>query len=192
MENFLLNFANTSTEVTSSNANLSVTPEFYGTIDICKGALKMKIHFFARVYKMRYENCISLDDWDINDTTDISFGGMPIDNFIALKTMLTNSGLTTVANGLEITNDDYKREICIQLEQYKMFKDIFGKNARMFHTLSAEEKSILKLKFVIDNYDNITIVNQEMQEFLVMEGEGNRVLPTIKQLKEKYNQLKIN
>lgn len=63
MENFLSNFANTNTEVTSNNANLSVSPEFYGTIDICKGSLTMKIHFYARVYEMQYENCISLNDW---------------------------------------------------------------------------------------------------------------------------------
>ena len=73
MENFLSNFANTNTEVTSSNANISVSPEFFGTIDINKCGLKMKIHFYARVYKTKYENCISLDDWDINETSDISF-----------------------------------------------------------------------------------------------------------------------
>jgi hypothetical protein len=65
------------------------------------------------VYKMRYENCISLDDWEINDTSDISFGGMPIDNLNALRTTLNNSGLTTISNGLDISNDDYKREISI-------------------------------------------------------------------------------
>ena len=43
MEKFLSNFANTNTEVTSSNTNLSVSPEFYGTMDISKGALTIKI-----------------------------------------------------------------------------------------------------------------------------------------------------
>ena len=187
MENFLSNFANTNTEVKSNNANLSVSPEFWGMIDITKGALTMKIHFFARVYKTRYDNCISLDDWDINDTTDISFGGMPIDSLSALKTMLTNSGLTTVANGLDISNDDQKREIGIQLEQYKMFKDIFGKKARMFHLLSKEEKTKVVLKYVIDNYDKMTIGNSEIQDFLVIDEEGNKVLPTLEQLTNQLN-----
>jgi hypothetical protein len=187
MENFLSNFANTNTEVKSSNANLSVSPEFWGLMDISKGALTMKIHFYARVYKMKYDNCISLDDWDIQDTTDISFGGMPIDSLSALKTMLTNSGLTTVANGLDITNDDQKREICIQLEQYKMFKDIFGKKARLFPLLSKEEKTQAALKFAIDNYDKMTIGLSDIHDFLVIDEEGNKVLPTIEQLTNQLN-----
>lgn len=187
MENFLSNFANANTEVTSNNANLSVSPEFWGTIDIIKGALTMKIHFYARLYKMKYDNCISLDDWDINDTTDISFGGMPIDSLSALRTMMTNSGLTTVANGLEITNDDHKREICIQLEQYKMFKDIFGKKARLFPLLSKEEKTQATLKFAIDNYDKMTIGLSDIQEFLIIDEEGNKVMPTLEQLNNQLN-----
>lgn len=187
MENFLSNFANPNTEVTSNNANLSATPEFYGTIDIAKGSLTMKIHFYARVYKMKYDNCISLDDWDVNDTSDISFSGMPIDSLSSLKTMLINSGLTTVAKGLDISNEDNKREICIQLEQYKMFKDIFGKKARLFPLLSKEEKTQAALKFAIDNYDKMTIGLSDIQDFLVIDEEGNKVLPTIEQLTNQLN-----
>jgi len=187
MENFLSNFANPNTEVKSNNANLSVSPEFYGTIDISKGALTMKIDFYARVYKMKYDNCISLDDWDINDTSDISFGGMPIDNLNALRTTLNNSGLTTISNGLDISNDDYKREICIQLEQYKMFKDIFGKKARLFPLLSKEEKTQAALKFAIDNYDKMTIGISDIQEFLIIDEEGNKVMPTLEQLTNQLN-----
>lgn len=182
MENFLSNFANTNTEVKSNNANLSVSPEFFGTIDINKGALTMKINFYARAHNMKYDNCISLDDWDINDTTNISFSGMPIDSLSALKTMLINSGLTTVAKGLDITNDDHKREICIQLEQYKMFKYIFGKKARMFDLLSEEEKTNVKLKYAINNYDNMTIGSFDIKDFLVIDEEGNKVMPTMEQL----------
>lgn len=187
MENFLSNFANENAEVTSSNAKLSATPEFFGTIDVCKGALKMTINFYARVYRMRYDNCIALDDWDINDTSNISFGGIPIDNLNALQLTMVNSGLTTVAKGLDITNDEQKEQICIQLEQFKMFKDVFGKKARMFHTLSNEEKSKIKLKFAIDNYDKMTTSSDELKGFLNMTSEGN-VVPTIEELKEIYNQ----
>ena len=187
MENFLSNFANENAEVTSSNAKLSATPEFFGTIDVCKGALKMTINFYARVYRMRYDNCIALDDWDINETSHISLGGMPINNLNLLITTMVNSGLTTAAKGLDISNEDNKREICIQLEQFKTFKDVFGKKARMFHTLSNEEKSKIKLKFAIDNYDKMTTSSDELKDFLNMTSEGN-VVPTIEELKEIYNQ----
>ena len=189
MENFLSNFTNTDTEVKSNNANLSVYPEFSGTMDVTKGLLTMKINFYARVYRMSHEDCISLDDWDIQDTSDISFGGMPIDDLSQLKTMMNSSGLKTVANGLDISNEDYKREICIQLEKYKMFKNIFGKKARMFNLLSEQEKNSANLKFFIDNYNKISISSPFIQDFLIVDPEGNKSLPTLEQLTK---QLKIN
>lgn len=192
MKNFLSNFANPNAEVKSNNANLSVSPEFYGTIDIIKGALTMKIHFYARMYKTKYENYISLDDWDINDTTDISFSGVPIDNIVALKTMMTNSGLNSVAIGLEIDNEKIKEQICIQLEQSKTFKDIFGKNAKMFCILSDEEKSKVKLKFAIVNFDKMNVYSDDIKDFLIEDEEGNKVMPTIEQATEIFNNLKIN
>jgi len=187
MENFLSNFANTSTEVTSNNAKLSTTAEFYGTIDIAKGALKMTITFYARAYRMKYDNCIELDDWDINETSHISLGGMPINNISLLIATMVNSGLPTAAKGLEISNDEFKKEICIQLEQYKTFKDIFGKKSRMFRLLSKEEKTNAALKFAIDNYEKMTIGGSDIQDFLVIDEEGNKVLPTIEQLTNQLN-----
>ena len=187
MKNFLSNFANTNTEVKSNNANISISPDFHGSIDVSKGLLNMKIHFYARVYKTHYENYISLDDWDINDTSDISFGGMPIDNLGALKTTMINSGLTTAANGLNIDDDDYKNEICIQLEKNNMFKDIFGKKARMFNILSDEEKNKVKLKYVIDNYEQMSIHHSDVRDFLITDDEGNKIIPTIEELTNQLN-----
>jgi hypothetical protein len=186
MEKFLLNFANTNTEVTSSNANLSVSPEFYGAMDISKGALTMKIHFWAKLYKMKYNNCISLDDWDINNKTDISFGDIPIDNLSSLKTMLNNSGLTTIANGLDINTNEEKKEICIQLEQSKIFKDIFGKKAKIFNNLSENEQKNIRLKFVIDNYENKSLINHDLSLFLVENEEGVKVNPSYEELVKMY------
>jgi hypothetical protein len=192
MENFLSKFANTNTEVTSNNANLSVSPEFYGTIDITKGALTMKIHFYARVYKMRYENCIALDDWEINDRSNISFGGMPIDNIELLKKTMTDSGLTTIAKGLDISDAELKKEICIQLEQLKMFKDIFGKKARMFTALSDADKKKVMIKFAIDKYEIMTPNNEEVKDLVTIDDDGVKSIPTIETLKEVYNNLKTN
>jgi hypothetical protein len=192
MENFLSQLANTNTEVTSNNADLSVSPEFYGTIDIYKGSLTMKINFFARVYKMKYDNCIALDDWEINDKSNISFGGMPIDNIELLKKTMTDSGLTTIAKGLDISNAELKKEICIQLEQYKMFKDIFGKKARMFTALSDADKKKTMIKFAIDKYEIMTPNNEEVKDLVTIDDDGVKSIPTIETLKEVYNNLKNN
>jgi hypothetical protein len=189
MKNFLSNFANTSTEVTSSNANLSVSPEFFGSIDVHKGSLKMTIHFYARMYASKYRKYIRLDDWDINDTSNISFADMPIDSLSALKTMLNSSGLTTVANGLEVSNDDYRKEIATQIEQSKQFIDLFGKRAKMFDALSDTEKRKVGLEYAIENYDKLTVNSEEIKSLVIVGEFGVKTIPTVEQIKEELNQL---
>jgi hypothetical protein len=68
-----------------------------------------------------------------------------------------------------------------------MFKDIFGKKARMFYLLSKEEKTNAVLKFVINNYDNMSINTSDIQDFLIIDEEGNKVMPTIEQLTNQLN-----
>lgn len=188
MENFLSKFANANTQVQSSNANLSVSAEFHGTIEISKGALKMSIGFYARLYKTRYENFVSLDDWDVHDTSNIEFDGIPVDNLVALKQSMTNSGLSTLAKGLEIDDNQIKKEIAIQIGQSKLFKTIYGKRAVMHDTLSDEEKKKVWLKYAIDNYHSAN-AKSEINMFLVEDEEGNKVTPSQEQLVEMYNQL---
>lgn len=189
MENFLSQFANTNTEVQSSNAKLNVSAEFYGTIDLNKGALSMTINFYAKLYKSRYENYVSLDDWDINETNNITFNGAPIDNINMLKTSLINSGLSTLASGLNIENDIFKVQIANQIEQSTPFKALYGKKALMLDKLSDDELNIIRLKFAIDNYDNKPMANYELGMFSVNDEEGNKIPASYGQLVEMYNQL---
>lgn len=190
MENFLSNFKNTNTEVTSNNANISISPEFWGTIDVIKGSLSVKLSFFARMYKTRYgSNLISLDDWDINEISDVSFGGMPIDCLDTLKTTMVNSGLKTVASSLEIDNKDYEKEICVQISKQKIFNSIFGKDAIMYNILSDKEKTNIKLTYLINNLNNIRINDHDLKDYLVKDEDGNNVKPTLEQLTEVYNKL---
>ena len=190
MENFLLNFKNTNTEVTSNNANISISPEFWGTIDVIKGSLSVKLSFFARMNKTRYgSNLISLDDWEINEISDVSFAGMPIDNLEALKNTMTNSGLTTVANSLKLDNKDYEREICIQISKQKIFNTIFGKDDMFYNILSDKDKTIAKLTYLINNIQKISINDYDLKDYLVKDEDGNNVKPTLEQLTEVYNKL---
>lgn len=190
MENFLSKFANANTQVESSNANLSVSAEFHGSIDVSKGALKMNIQFFARLYKTRYYDFISIDDWEVQGTTDIEFDGVPVDDLSALKVSMRNSGLSTLAKGLEIEDNQIKKEIATQIGQSKLFKSIYGKTSMMFDTLSEEHKKKVYLRFAIDNYNNEAIrINQELSMFSVDYGNGISGAPSYEQLVEMYNQL---
>ena len=190
MENFLSNFANANTEVKSSNANLSVSTEFWGSIELNKGSLSMSIDFYSRLYKTRYENCISLDDWGVNEVSNINFNGIVIDDIVKLKDTMRNSGLSTMAYGLNIDDKDIKVQIAYQIQSSKLFKAIYGKSAIMLECLTDEEQKIKKLEYVIKNYDNKIIINQDMSLFLIEDEEGGKVDPSYDELIKMYNELK--
>jgi hypothetical protein len=57
----------------------------------------------------------------------------------------------------------------------------------MFPLLSKEEKTNLALKFVIDNYDKMTISSSDIHDFLIIDEEGNKVMPTLEQLTNQLN-----
>ncbi len=189
MENFLSQFANTNTEVKSSNAKVNVAPEFYGTIDVSKGSLSMTINFYCKMYKTKYPDLVSLDDWDINETDNIKFNGVPIDNIDKLKESMVNSGLSTLASSLNIDLDDIGKQISIQVQAMPEFKSIFGKKSTMMNLLTDEEHNKVKLKFAIDNYDDKRLANYELGMFTVLNEEGDKVPASYGELVEMYNNL---
>lgn len=184
MEKFLSNFANVNAEVKSSNAEISVSPEFYGTIDISKGLFKMTISFYARVYKSIYENCATIEDWEVTETSNVSFNGMPIDDIDKLIKTLEESGLKTLAEGLKIGDDDCIKAIREQIYNSKLFKSIYGKDAKLFKMLSDEEQARLQLKYAIDNYDKMTIGHYVMRNILTKDTTD---MPTLEELIQRYN-----
>ena len=190
MENFLSNFANANTEVKSSNAKLSVSTEFWGSIELNKGLLSMSIDFYSRLYKTRYEDCISLDDWGVNEVDKINFNGIVIDDIEKLKDTMRNSGLSTMAYGLNIDDKDIKLQIAYQIQSSKLFKAIYGKSAIMLDCLTDEEQKIKKLEYIIKNYDNKTIIKHDMSLFLIEDEEGGKVDPSYDELIKMYNELK--
>jgi hypothetical protein len=141
------------------------------------------------MYKTKYETLVSLDDWDINETTDIKFNGVPIDSLDMLKQSMINSGLSTLASSLNIDNDDIAKQISIQIQGTNEFKTIFGDNAAMSNTLSEEEQNKIKLKFAIDNYDNKLLANYELGLFASTNEDGEKVPATYGELVEMYNNL---
>lgn len=185
MDNFFSNFANTNAEVKSSNANIVANVEFYGLMDVTKGMLKMTIHFFIKLHKMKYENCVAIDDWEITDKDFISFNGIPIDNMSKLIATLQNSGLNSLAEGLTIDDKDFERVLAKHIEQTEEFKNVFGKDSIIFAMLSDEEQYKIKLKYVIDNYEDMTTENYIVKELSIV-SESSTEMPTLNELKELY------
>jgi hypothetical protein len=183
MENFLSNFANVSKEVTSECSNVSIEPTFNGNIELTKGLLKQKFSFYARVYESVFDGYPSIDDWDLNEVYDVSFNGMPIDDIDKLKATLKDSGLKSVAEGLDVSSDVYKKAIANEIEKSKFFKAVFGEGAKMFDSLTEEEQSKVRLKHIIEHYDNVKANAFYMKEFLKLDENGNKVMPTLDELK---------
>jgi hydroxymethylpyrimidine/phosphomethylpyrimidine kinase len=71
-----------------------------------------------------------------------------------------------------------------------MFKDIFGKKARMFTALSDADKKKTMIKFAIDKYEIMTPNNEEVKDLVTIDDDGVKSIPTIETLKEVYNNLK--
>lgn len=178
MENFLTQFTNEMKEVTQTNSEIKVSPEFYGSIDIAKGALTMTIDFYARVYQVynKDTNMYKLDDWDAQAIRDIKFNDIIVDDLTKLTKSMEDSGLSTLANNIKVTDSDLKVQIAIAIQNNTIFKDIFGKKAIMVDNLSETEQKRLKLEWLIANYDN---AGNALNEFYI---DGSK--PTKEELEQ--------
>jgi len=167
MKNLFEQFANGNAEVTSKNANLDISVEFNGSIEITKGGLSQTIHFYAKTYEMLYKGYVTLDDWDVSEYTNTSFNGMPVDNLSKLKQTLADSGLETFAKSLEIDSKELEEQISIQIQSSKLFKDSYGKNMSMWIAVSADEREIATLKYAIEKYDTLSENSHVFKKYIV-------------------------
>ena len=195
MKNLFESFKNSNQVVSSSDAYLGISVEFNGSLNITKGQLTENISFYARTYKMSFANggnYISIDEWHINDTASVSFNGLPIDDIEKLKTTLNNSGLSTLANSLEIEHKEREIEIAKQIQGSKLFKTIYGKDAVMWNALDKQDQHFKKLEEALINYDNISIHTYVVKDYLKEDEGGNKVIPTKEELEYILNNLKTS
>jgi hypothetical protein len=166
MENFLTQFTNEMKEVTQINSEVNVSPEFYGSINVAKGLLTMSVEFYARVYQVynKETNMFRLDDWDAHTIRNINFNGIVVDDLNKLTKSMEDSGLSTLATNIKITDDDLKVQIAKAIEGCALFKSIFGKKATMVDSLPEIEQKKLRLEWLIANYHNAGI---ELNEFYI-------------------------
>lgn len=181
MENFLTQFTNEMAEIKAINSEIKVSPEFYGSINIEKGLLTMTIRFYARVYEVynKDSNMCGIDDWEVNEIKDIKFNGVVIDDLNKLTKSMEDSGLSTLAKNIKVTDDDLVLAIAKSIEDSKLFNAIF-KGGKLINTFPLKEQKRLKLEWLIANYSE----NIYMNEFSV---DGKK--PTKEQLVEQLKSL---
>jgi hypothetical protein len=191
MKSILKQFENKNQKIKSSNFNPSFSFSLYGNFDIQKGSLKQTINFYANLHELKYKGFIDVDDWDVNEITNTEFSGIKVDSLSKLIESLKNSGLTSLAEGLDISDDEILVELSKQIEINDTFKRMYGNDIKLFNTLTKDEKEIIKIQYVIDNYGNHN--QYDIKPYLKkIDGLEATREPSIQELQEIINQLKNN
>ena len=206
MKNLFEQFANGGGEVTSEGLNADFRLNLAGSTTITKGGLSYTLCFYAYLGNMGIKNAVSIEDFDVSDSYDYSFSGVPVDNMNNLRDTLNSSGLSAIAKSLEVEWIDEKRAVAKEIEKEKLFKKIYGKDAFIWDALTEDEQKLLKLQHFIDNYDTIAVSSWIVRDFVteedkldeegrvITQGEDKRpikvkVKPTLESLKELYIEL---
>lgn len=184
MENIFSGLEVLNGEVSSKILGDSFHLNLSGEIEVTKGNLSCTYNFWCNTFEYKYaENLIGFDDVDW-DFCGAKLGNLPIDSLNTLKSKLAESGLTTLANSLEIDNHEIIKQISLHLASNKTLIKVYGKKFRIFENLSEEEQTILKLDYVISNYDSRGVYEKTQFNITEDDEEGNKIVPTLEQLNE--------
>lgn len=206
MKNLFEQFANGGGEVTSNGLDVDFKVNLCGSTTITKGGLSYTLCFYAYLGDMAIKNAVTIEDFDVNDSYDYTFNGIPVDNMQSLRNTLTNSGLSSIAKSLEVEWKDERKAVAKEVEKNKLFKKIFGKDAFVWEALTEHEQKLLKLQHFIDNYETIDVGSWIIKDFVteenkldeegmvITQGEDKRpikvrIKPSRESLKELYVEL---
>ncbi len=167
-------------EVKSSTVSSYLGIQFNGRVKIERGNFSMNIYFYATVHETNHKGVIKIDDWDVNESDEHTFNGLPIDNISSFKTKLTEWGLGSIGNKLSFSNDEEKTAICLSMLENEELKKLYGKKFKVWELLSADEQKLLELQLVVETYENVgNSMKERVAQFYKM-----RVQPTIPTLDE--------
>ena len=133
-------------------------------------------------YLKLYEE-IDFDDWDWEEN-GTKLGGLPIDSLHQLKQTLQTSGLTTLANSLGFDDAEIRKAIFSAVENSKGFKKQFGKNAKFWRALTDAEQKLVRLSYVIDNFDTCHEHDKRQMGIKSYDDEGEEIRNYIATLEE--------
>jgi hypothetical protein len=171
------------TELLNESTDISVS--LRGEVQLTKGNFEQTFTYWANNCEMTRYGLVDCDDYDY-EQNDTKLGGLPIDSLHQLKQTLQTSGLTTLANSLGFSDDETKKAVFLALENSKGFKKQFGKNAKFWRVLSSEEQKLVRLSYVIDNYDTCHVHDKRQFGIKSYDDEGEELknyVPTFEELR---------
>ena len=181
-------------KITTEIINEDFSVELSGRLKMTKGSFSQVHTYWCRLYKIKYEGYVDFDEID-GEELECTLGNIPVDNVKKLKETLSNSGLSTLANSIGFSSEEFRGEVVKAMQKHKMLAVNFGKKAKIWDLVPKEEKTKIELEFAIDNYDDDTLVGYHFKRKFgieVVDGVGNIVpdgVPTKEQLIEKLESL---
>lgn len=167
------------------NDSIDIEVSFSGEVALTKGNFEQIFtYYFNRCFMSKY-GYVDCDDWD-SEEGSTKLGGLPIDSLHQLKTTLTSSGLSTLAKSLEFEETEKRKAIFLAIENSKTFKKQYGKNAKIWRVLTEVEKTNVKLKYAIDNFDICDNWDKNCFGIKSYDDEGEEIknyVPTLDELK---------
>jgi hypothetical protein len=176
--------------VKGTNASAYLTFDFSGSVKIERGAFSMLIHFYSKLSETKHKGVISIDDWDVNDTEDYNLNGLPIDNITSFKAKLTDWGVGSLGNKLQFTSEEEKRAICMAILENDDLKKVFGKKFKVWDILSIDERMLLDLQYVVDNFKSCGdyLKGLVYKHYKIIEVKEN-TYPTLEEYQAKLTEL---
>lgn len=176
------NNAEVTSVVTQDNFDLRAG----GYITINKGVVSMNISYWANLYKSSYPECIHIDDCDW-DTLDVFVSGVKIDSLTKFNDGLNNMGLSSIAKGLQISDDEIRNEIDKSIEENNIVKTVFP-SMKLFERLSLDEKKMKILDFSILSYEKASPYT--LNKYGLSESKDTK--PSLEELIKLRNELILN
>lgn len=181
------------TKIVSITETASV--EVCGNFSMERGNFKQEFSYWARTYE-KLSNFAMIEDYE-TDYHKCTLGELPIDSLGALKTTLTNSGLTTLSNSLGFSDKEVVDAMHQHIQNHKIFKAVYGEKVGLWDLLTKEEKEYETLAYILfsNNYDTCGDWLKQQCGVAVLDEEGNAILnavPTREQLLEKFLSFKTN
>ena len=135
------------------NVSEGVGIELNGKFVMKRGEFQQTCSWYGRMYVTRFgELIIGVDDWELQDITNVKLGELPIDNVHDFKKTLQESGLRTLADSIGFSNDEETKAVFQAIVSHKDFKRNFSKKAILWNALSVDEQKVHELQFVCNNF----------------------------------------
>jgi hypothetical protein len=102
---------------------------------------------------MDYPDYLSVEDWDAAEgLEDVKISGLEIDCLQKFTKSLAENGMKSVAEYIDISQNEYYIEILKDIEKHPSIKVLFGES-KMWGLLSKEEKQDVVISNYIEKYD---------------------------------------